>query len=119
MPDPRANAFLLPVRVLGKLFRRLFLTRLIALHDAGKLAFFGSMAAGSWLWGAIAESTGLRPALGAAAATIALGLLATGRFVVPGGEGRALAPSRHWPTPPVVANDVDPAEGGGRPGASG
>jgi hypothetical protein len=37
-------AFLLPVRVLGKLFRRLFLTRLVALHDAGKLAFFGSMA---------------------------------------------------------------------------
>lgn len=36
-------AFLLPVRVLGALFRRLFLTRLNALHDAGKLAFFGSM----------------------------------------------------------------------------
>ncbi len=36
-------AFLLPVRVLGKLFRRLFLTRLIALYDAGRLAFFGSM----------------------------------------------------------------------------
>ena len=37
-------AFLLPVRVLGKLFRRLFLTQLLALHDAGRLAFFGSMA---------------------------------------------------------------------------
>ena len=37
-------AFLLPVMVLGKLFRRLFLTRLVALHDAGRLAFFGSMA---------------------------------------------------------------------------
>ena len=36
-------AFLLPVRVLGKLFRRLFLTRLTALHDAGRLAFFGSL----------------------------------------------------------------------------
>jgi hypothetical protein len=36
-------AFLLPVRVLGKLFRRLFLTRLTALYDAGRLAFFGSM----------------------------------------------------------------------------
>ena len=34
-------AFLLPVRVLGALFRRLFLTRLIELHDAGKLVFFG------------------------------------------------------------------------------
>jgi hypothetical protein len=37
-------AFLLPVRVLGKLFRRLFLTRLLALHDAGRLGFFGTMA---------------------------------------------------------------------------
>src|SRR3546814_5432879 len=36
-------AFLLPVRVLGALFRRLFLTRLRALHDQGQLAFFGSM----------------------------------------------------------------------------
>ena len=37
-------AFLLPVRVLGKLFRRLFLTRLTDLHEARKLAFFGSQA---------------------------------------------------------------------------
>ena len=36
-------AFLLPVRVLGALFRRLFLTRLRALHDAGRLGFFGSL----------------------------------------------------------------------------
>jgi Putative transposase/Transposase zinc-binding domain len=37
-------AFLLPVRVLGSLFRRLFLTRLMALHQSGKLAFFGHLA---------------------------------------------------------------------------
>ena len=37
-------AFLLPVRVLGALFRRLFLTRLLALYDVGKLAFFGQLA---------------------------------------------------------------------------
>ena len=37
-------AFLLPVRVLGALFRRLFITRLMALHEAGKLAFFGANA---------------------------------------------------------------------------
>ena len=36
--------FLLPVRVLGKLFRRLFLTRLTALHEAGRLGFYGSLA---------------------------------------------------------------------------
>ena len=37
-------AFLLPVRVLGKLFRRLFLTRLMSLHGTGRLAFYGSLA---------------------------------------------------------------------------
>ena len=34
-------AFLLPVHVLGKLFRRLFLTGLSALHATGRLRFFG------------------------------------------------------------------------------
>ncbi|RWB65081.1 IS91 family transposase [Mesorhizobium sp.] len=38
------SAFLLPVRVLGKLFRRLFLSRLVALQEAGRLSFFGSIA---------------------------------------------------------------------------
>jgi len=37
------STFLLPVRVLGALFRRLFLTRLLTLFDAGKLCFFGTM----------------------------------------------------------------------------
>jgi hypothetical protein len=37
-------AFLLPVHVLSKLFRRLFLTGLIDLHDAGRLRFFGDNA---------------------------------------------------------------------------
>ena len=37
-------AFLLPVRVLGKLFRRLFLTRLMELQTAGRLRFFGRQA---------------------------------------------------------------------------
>lgn len=36
-------AFLLPVRVLGALFRRLFLTKLLQLHDAGRLAFFDKL----------------------------------------------------------------------------
>src|SRR5690606_3387965 len=37
-------ASLHPVRVLGALFRRLFIARRLELHDAGKLAFFGRMA---------------------------------------------------------------------------
>ena len=38
---PSRPASLLPVRVLGKLFRRLFLTRLIELHESDSLQFFG------------------------------------------------------------------------------
>ena len=37
-------AFLLPVRVLGSLFRRLFLTRLLELYAAAQLRFFGKQA---------------------------------------------------------------------------
>jgi predicted Zn-ribbon and HTH transcriptional regulator len=33
--------FLLPVRVLSRLFRRLFLEKLVAAHQAGRLSFFG------------------------------------------------------------------------------
>jgi hypothetical protein len=36
--------FFLPVRVLSRLFRRLFLERLVAAHDDGRLQFFGEHA---------------------------------------------------------------------------
>jgi hypothetical protein len=36
--------FFLPVRVLSRLFRRLFLDKLVAAHDAGRLRFFGDHA---------------------------------------------------------------------------
>jgi hypothetical protein len=36
--------FFLPVRVLSRLFRRLFLERFAALNEAGRLAFFGDLA---------------------------------------------------------------------------
>jgi Putative transposase/Transposase zinc-binding domain len=37
--------FFLPVRVLSKLFRRIFLEKLVAAHAAGRLAFFGEHSA--------------------------------------------------------------------------
>ncbi|MEM9148622.1 MAG: IS91 family transposase [Pseudomonadota bacterium] len=40
---PCRPGFFFPVRVLARLFRRLFLEGLIALHGAGKLAFFGEL----------------------------------------------------------------------------
>jgi hypothetical protein len=39
------SGFFLPVRVLSRLFRRLFLERLLAAHKAGHLRFFGNHAA--------------------------------------------------------------------------
>jgi hypothetical protein len=36
--------FFLPVRVLSRLFRRLFLEKLVAAHDAGRLSFFNELA---------------------------------------------------------------------------
>ncbi len=39
------SGFFLPVRVLSRLFRRLFLEKLIAAHKAGRLKFFGNHAA--------------------------------------------------------------------------
>ena len=38
------SGFFLPVKVLSRLFRRLFLEGLIRLHQAGKLRFFGDLA---------------------------------------------------------------------------
>ena len=42
---PCRPGFFLPVRVLSRLFRRLFLERLVAAHQAGRLQFFGDHAA--------------------------------------------------------------------------
>jgi Putative transposase/Transposase zinc-binding domain len=50
--------FLLPVRVLSKLFRRVFLQKLVAAHDAGRLTFFGDHSA---LSGAAAFAAYLAP----------------------------------------------------------
>jgi hypothetical protein len=36
------KGFFLPVRVLSRLFRRLFLEKLVAAHQAGRLSFFGN-----------------------------------------------------------------------------
>ena len=38
------SGFFLPVRVLSRLFRRLFLAKLVAAHDTGRLQFFGDHA---------------------------------------------------------------------------
>ena len=74
------------------------------------LVFFGALAGGSALWGAVAERTGVPVALVASAAGMVVGLLATLRFHLRSGEGLNLAPSRQWPAP-IVAHDLEPERG--------
>ena len=45
--DRLPPGFFLPVKVLSRLFRRLFLEGLVRLHKAGKLRFFGDLV-GDW-----------------------------------------------------------------------
>src|SRR6267143_2045259 len=54
--------FLLPVRVLSRLFRRLFLTRLADAHAAGRLVFFGELDRQPHPGGRTAQCGGLQPA---------------------------------------------------------
>ena len=93
-------AFLLPVRVLGALFRRLFLTRLMALHDAGKLAFFGALAH-------LADTAGL-PASPVAGPQKALGRLRQAAVRRTGGGARLSValhpPGRDLEQPPHRAS---------------
>jgi MFS family permease len=61
------------------------------------LVFYGGMAAGSILWGFVADQVGVAAALTASAAWMVVGLLATIGCRLPEGEGAELEPSRHWP----------------------
>jgi len=74
------------------------------------LIFFGGLAGGSALWGAVAEHAGVPAALVVSAAGMIVGLLATMRFHLRSGEGLNLAPSRQWPAP-IVAHDLEPERG--------
>ncbi|MBV9125869.1 MAG: MFS transporter, partial [Planctomycetes bacterium] len=61
------------------------------------LVFMGGMAAGSALWGAVAEQTTIPDALVAAALGLLIGLPATLRYRLENGEDLDLTPSQHWP----------------------
>jgi MFS family permease len=66
------------------------------------LAFRGGVAAGSSLWGAIAESAGLETTLLAAGVTLAATAFARLAFPMPSDEDLDLRPVRLWPEPPTV-----------------
>lgn len=69
--------------------------------------FFGSMTAGSLLWGQVAALTSIPTALMIAGTTGLLLLPIARRAPLAKGDGSALAPSMHWPEP-VLASETVP-----------
>jgi MFS family permease len=67
--------------------------------------FNGAMAAGSIVWGSLAELIGLPTTLWVGACGLALVAFAGGHFKLPTGEAD-LAPSNHWPEP-LLAEPVE------------
>lgn len=61
--------------------------------------FFGSMSAGSLVWGQLASMAGIPTALLVAAAGAVLAIPATWRWKLQQGADLDLAPSMHWPAP--------------------
>jgi hypothetical protein len=74
------------------------------------MAFFGSMTAGSVLWGQVASGTSIPTALLGAAGLMLVGIVATRRQGLQAGAGLDLTPSSHWPEP-ITANAVSDERG--------
>ena len=68
--------------------------------------FFGAMSAGSLLWGQVASTMGIPAALLIAAAGAVVTIPLTWRAKLGQGAGLDLAPSLHWPAPPVLGRGV-------------
>lgn len=74
------------------------------------VVFFGGIAAGSALWGGVANAIGGELSLLASAVATALGVLAGLRFRLHQPAGVDLSPSRHWPEP-HTGHDFDGGRG--------
>lgn len=81
--------------------------RVLALYQTG---VFGGMAGGSWLWGAIAETGGLKPALFAASATLLVGLVVGLVAPLPDSSDLNLDPLNRFTEPPLQL-DITPRSG--------
>jgi hypothetical protein len=64
-----------------------------------QLVFYGGMAAGSILWGAVAQYVGVPMSLVGSAAGLVLGLTTTSRFSLKGTEKIDVRPATAWPAP--------------------
>lgn len=74
------------------------------------LVFFGGMALGSALWGAVATRIGISATLLYAAAALTLGLAAAFFFPLRIGDELDLEPSLHW-SEPIVITEPHPQDG--------
>ena len=74
------------------------------------LVFMGGMAIGSAAWGAVAAHFGVTTALTCAAIGLIIGIAASLRYILIGGDELNLAPSALWPEP-VVVLEPNPEEG--------
>jgi MFS family permease len=72
--------------------------------------FFGGMAVGSTIWGAVAAHVGTEIALLCAALGLLASLLATRSYALPLSDGLNLEPSMDWPAP-IVIGDLRPEDG--------
>jgi MFS family permease len=67
---------------------------------------FGALTLGSLVWGQVASSFGVAPALFAAAGGGALGVLLLQRWKLQAAAGLDLSPSMHWPAP-ITTGDFE------------
>jgi len=74
------------------------------------LIFYGGLAGGSALWGALADRFSVATSLLVSAVGMVVGLVLTARYHLRSGEGLNLAPSRMWPAP-IVRHEPEPDRG--------
>jgi predicted MFS family arabinose efflux permease len=71
----------------------------------------GGLAAGSFVWGAVADQLGLPATLGLAAGGLVLGVAVTPLWRLGQGERLDLRPSRHMADPPSAFGELEPRRG--------
>lgn len=74
------------------------------------MVYFGAMAGGALIWGAVADQIGIPGALLAAAAGCLLAIPVTWRFRLLEDSGIDMSPSMHWSLP-VVAHEIEDDRG--------
>jgi MFS family permease len=83
-------------------------TRVVSVHQ---LVYWGGVAAGSMMWGIVAEIWGIPTALLAASVGLVVGLVTSNRYKLKPLTDVDMTPSMHWPVPRAMI-DIDEHEEG-------